>query len=121
MACADTCQLFDRAPAVLSLAVTDPPCCPRTVLGATAMASAARSVAVGGGRMGISYRRTPSRLFRPNRTLMRLPSRAELAATTRLAMPIVLAQVGLMSMGVVDTVMVGRRSEERRVGKEWRS
>jgi MATE family multidrug resistance protein len=29
---------------------------------------------------------------------------------TRLAMPIVLAQVGLMSMGVVDTVMVGRVS-----------
>jgi MATE family multidrug resistance protein len=41
---------------------------------------------------------------------MRLPSRAELAAMTRLAMPIVLAQVGLMSMGVVDTVMVGRVS-----------
>jgi MATE family multidrug resistance protein len=41
---------------------------------------------------------------------MRFPSRAELAATTRLAMPIVLAQVGLMSMGVVDTVMVGRVS-----------
>lgn len=42
--------------------------------------------------------------------MMRLPSRAELAAMTRLAMPIVLAQVGLMSMGVVDTVMVGRVS-----------
>jgi multidrug resistance protein, MATE family len=42
--------------------------------------------------------------------MMRLPRRAELAATTRLAMPIVLAQVGLMSMGVVDTVMVGRVS-----------
>ena len=41
---------------------------------------------------------------------MRFPSRAELAATSRLAMPIVLAQVGLMSMGVVDTVMVGRVS-----------
>ena len=41
---------------------------------------------------------------------MLLPSRAELIATTRLAMPIVLAQVGLMSMGVVDTVMVGRVS-----------
>jgi len=41
---------------------------------------------------------------------MRLPRRAELTATTRLAMPIVLAQVGLMSMGVVDTVMVGRVS-----------
>jgi len=42
--------------------------------------------------------------------MMRLPRRAELAVTTRLAMPIVLAQVGLMSMGVVDTVMVGRVS-----------
>ena len=42
--------------------------------------------------------------------MMRLPSRAELAVTMRLAMPIVLAQVGLMSMGVVDTVMVGRVS-----------
>jgi multidrug resistance protein, MATE family len=41
---------------------------------------------------------------------MRLPSRAELTAMTRLAMPIVLAQVGLMSMGVVDTIMVGRVS-----------
>jgi multidrug resistance protein, MATE family len=42
--------------------------------------------------------------------MIRLPSRDELAATTRLATPIVLAQVGLMSMGVVDTVMVGRVS-----------
>ncbi|MFL5619337.1 MAG: MATE family efflux transporter [Gemmatimonadaceae bacterium] len=41
---------------------------------------------------------------------MRLPSREELAAMTRLAMPIVLAQIGLMSMGVVDTLMVGRVS-----------
>ena len=41
---------------------------------------------------------------------MRLPSREELAAMTRLATPIVVAQVGLMSMGVVDTVMVGRVS-----------
>jgi multidrug resistance protein, MATE family len=41
---------------------------------------------------------------------MRVPSRDELVAMTRLAMPIVLAQVGLMSMGVVDTVMVGRVS-----------
>ena len=43
---------------------------------------------------------------------MRLFSRAELAATTRLALPIVLAQVGIMSMGVVDTIMVGRVSAE---------
>jgi MATE family, multidrug efflux pump len=41
---------------------------------------------------------------------MRVPSRSELAATARLALPIVLAQVGIMSMGVVDTVMVGRVS-----------
>jgi len=42
--------------------------------------------------------------------MIRLPTRDELAVTMRLAMPIVLAQVGLMSMGVVDTVMVGRVS-----------
>jgi MATE family multidrug resistance protein len=41
---------------------------------------------------------------------MHVPSRSELAATARLALPIVLAQVGIMSMGVVDTVMVGRVS-----------
>ena len=43
---------------------------------------------------------------------MRLPSRQELASTARLALPIVLAQVGIMSMGVVDTLMVGRVSAE---------
>jgi multidrug resistance protein, MATE family len=43
---------------------------------------------------------------------MQLPRRAELAAMTRLALPIVLAQVGLMSMGVVDTLMMGRVSAE---------
>jgi MATE family multidrug resistance protein len=42
--------------------------------------------------------------------VIRLPSRSELAATARLAMPIVITQVGLMAMGVVDTVMVGRVS-----------
>ena len=41
---------------------------------------------------------------------MRLPHRTELAAMTRLALPVVLAQVGLMAMGVVDTLMVGRVS-----------
>lgn len=34
----------------------------------------------------------------------------ELHATVRLAMPVVLAQIGLMFMGVVDTVMVGHVS-----------
>jgi len=41
---------------------------------------------------------------------MRLPHRTELAAMLRLALPVVIAQVGLMAMGVVDTLMVGRVS-----------
>lgn len=41
---------------------------------------------------------------------MHLPHRIELAAMSRLALPVVLAQVGLMAMGVVDTLMVGRVS-----------
>jgi len=45
-----------------------------------------------------------------DRGVMRPPRRTELATTARLAMPLVLAQVGLMAMGVVDTVMVGRVS-----------
>jgi MATE family multidrug resistance protein len=36
--------------------------------------------------------------------------RAELTATRRLAVPVVVVQVGLMLMGVVDTMMVGRIS-----------
>src|SRR5436190_19591800 len=36
--------------------------------------------------------------------------RSELRATVRLAVPVVLVQVGFMSMGVVDTLMVGRVS-----------
>ena len=36
------------------------------------------------------------------------PTRAELAEMIRLASPVVLAQVGVMLMGVVDTAMVGR-------------
>jgi len=38
------------------------------------------------------------------------PMRAELPALLRLAAPIVLIQVGVMLMGVVDTIMVGRVS-----------
>jgi MATE family multidrug resistance protein len=38
------------------------------------------------------------------------PTRAELAALLRLAAPMVLIQVGLMLMGVVDTIVVGRVS-----------
>jgi MATE family multidrug resistance protein len=36
------------------------------------------------------------------------PTSEDLAALARLALPVVLAQVGLMTMGLVDTVMVGR-------------
>ncbi|MGH7519289.1 MAG: MATE family efflux transporter [Gemmatimonadales bacterium] len=41
-----------------------------------------------------------------------LPERAELAALLRLALPVVVVQVGLMLMGVVDSIMVGRLSAE---------
>ena len=41
---------------------------------------------------------------------MRLPRKSELMAMARLALPVVVAQVGLMMMGVVDTLMVGRVS-----------
>ncbi len=47
---------------------------------------------------------------------MRLPRRTELAELSRLALPVVLAQVGLMLMGVVDTLMVGRVSAEALAG-----
>lgn len=47
---------------------------------------------------------------------MHLPSRAELVAMMRLALPVVTAQVGLMMMGVVDTLMVGRVSAEALAG-----
>jgi MATE family multidrug resistance protein len=36
--------------------------------------------------------------------------RSELTATIRLAVPVVLVQLGFMLMGVVDTLMVGRLS-----------
>jgi MATE family multidrug resistance protein len=42
--------------------------------------------------------------------LARLPRLQEISAMSRLAAPIVLAQVGLMLMGVVDTLMVSRVS-----------
>lgn len=38
----------------------------------------------------------------------RLPTRADLAETWALALPVVTVQVGLMLMGVVDTMLVGR-------------
>ncbi len=39
-----------------------------------------------------------------------LPRRDELRATVRLALPVVTVQVGMMAMGVVDTIMVGHLS-----------
>ena len=44
----------------------------------------------------------------PSRRL--LPRRDDLRAMVRLALPVVVIQVGMMSMGVVDTLMVGRLS-----------
>jgi MATE family multidrug resistance protein len=41
-----------------------------------------------------------------------LPARTELRALLRLALPVVVVQVGLMFMGVVDSIMVGRLSAE---------
>jgi MATE family multidrug resistance protein len=41
-----------------------------------------------------------------------LPHRDDLAAMLRLAMPIVVVQVGMMLLGVVDTMVVGRLSSE---------
>ncbi len=41
-----------------------------------------------------------------------LPRRAELRAMLDLALPVVIIQVGLMSMGVVDTIMVGHLSPQ---------
>ncbi|MGH7536803.1 MAG: MATE family efflux transporter, partial [Gemmatimonadales bacterium] len=41
-----------------------------------------------------------------------VPRRAELRAMLRLAVPVVVIQVGMMAMGVVDTVMVGHLSTQ---------
>ena len=38
------------------------------------------------------------------------PNRADLAQLVRLALPVAAVQVGMMAMGAVDTVMVGRVS-----------
>ena len=40
------------------------------------------------------------------------PSRADFRALTELALPVVVVQVGLMLMGVVDAMMVGRVSAQ---------
>jgi MATE family multidrug resistance protein len=52
-------------------------------------------------------------LRRPEDTLARpfeLPHRPDLAAMLRLAIPVVVVQLGMMLMGVVDTMVVGRVS-----------
>jgi MATE family, multidrug efflux pump len=41
-----------------------------------------------------------------------LPNRSDLAAMFRLALPVVVVQVGMMLMGVVDTMVMGRVSAE---------
>src|SRR5258705_10330030 len=42
------------------------------------------------------------------KTMLRLKTlRAEMRPTLRLALPLVLAEIGWMTMGIVDTVMVG--------------
>lgn len=46
----------------------------------------------------------------PTPSLRLVPGLRNLAAVARLALPIVIVQVGLMAMGVVDTVMVGHVS-----------
>jgi MATE family multidrug resistance protein len=48
-------------------------------------------------------------LPKPHRAMLKLSTlRCELPPTLRLALPLVLAEVGWMSMGIVDTMMVGR-------------
>jgi MATE family multidrug resistance protein len=54
-------------------------------------------------------------LRRPEALLTRpfeLPQRSDLTAMLKLAVPVVVAQVGMMLMGVVDTMVVGRVSAE---------
>lgn len=41
---------------------------------------------------------------------MLLPTRSDILATLRLAVPVVVVEIGLMAMGVVDTMFVGRVS-----------
>jgi multidrug resistance protein, MATE family len=57
----------------------------------------------------------PSPLTLVSFQAMRYPSlRRELRPTVRLALPLVLAEIGWMSMGIVDTVMVGHLPESAR-------
>ena len=40
-----------------------------------------------------------------------MPLRTELRPMLRLALPLVIAEIGWMGMGIVDTIMVGRKPE----------
>jgi multidrug resistance protein, MATE family len=51
-----------------------------------------------------------TRMPRPVEITRTEPERSELRATFRLALPMVIAQVGIMAMGTVDTLMVGHVS-----------
>ncbi|HEV8195486.1 MAG TPA: MATE family efflux transporter [Gemmatimonadales bacterium] len=52
------------------------------------------------------------RTTRLNRPAGFFPTREEFGSLVRLALPVVVVQVGLMMMGVVDTIMVGRVSPQ---------
>ncbi|HMV33829.1 MAG TPA: MATE family efflux transporter, partial [Gemmatimonadales bacterium] len=47
---------------------------------------------------------------------LQLPTRPDFRALLALALPVVVVQVGLMTMGVVDTIMVGHLSPEALAG-----
>src|SRR5690242_20507933 len=46
-----------------------------------------------------------------SQTASLVPRRADFSLTLRLALPLIIAEVGWMSMGIVDTIMVGRLPE----------
>lgn len=53
---------------------------------------------------------TPEMPARPARIIDFRPSRVDLGELVRLAFPVAIIQVGMMAMGAVDTIMVGRVS-----------
>src|SRR6516225_913808 len=55
----------------------------------------------------LSILRAPLLAMLANNT-SRTALRADIGVTLRLALPLILAEIGWMSMGIVDTVMVGR-------------
>lgn len=57
---------------------------------------------------GEKFLHKPSIYAMPPSTLTAVPARGEFRAMLRIAIPLALAELGWMSMGVVDTIMVGR-------------